>query len=134
MSDGRRTNSGPSLIERLRAWFQYDPSDLVRAGAFQKDTAEAADALEAAKLLGPARMVLDRCAEGMPGCREEAAQMGQRIVDIIGHPVTDEPPHALVVVDAARRLIELVEQSEADGAAITQAHLDLKAALARTMS
>lgn len=56
------------------------------------------DAAEAIRLLGPARMVLDRCAEGVadPG---EAADMAQRIVDLIGHPVTDEPPHALVLID-----------------------------------
>lgn len=55
------------------------------------------DAHEAVRLLGPARMVLDRVAEGVaaPG---EAADMAQRIVDLIGHRVTDEPPHALVLI------------------------------------
>lgn len=50
------------------------------------------------RLLGAARMVLDRCAEGVaaPG---EAADMAQRIVDLIGHSVTDEPPHALLLID-----------------------------------
>jgi len=71
-----------------------------------------------ARLLGPARMVLDRCAEAVakPG---EAADMAQRIVDLIGHRVTDEPPHALVelewlrneVEDLRRRLAESVPRS-----------------------
>lgn len=50
------------------------------------------------QLLGPARMVLDRYADtlgdspGLPGA--SAADMAQRIVDWIGHPVTDEPAWA----------------------------------------
>lgn len=52
----------------------------------------------ALRLLGPARMVLDQVAvilgehPGQPGY--EAAEMAQRIVDWIGHPVTDEPAWA----------------------------------------
>jgi hypothetical protein len=47
------------------------------------------------RLLGPARMILDRCAqENTPCARDEAADMAQRIVDWIGHPVTDEPAWA----------------------------------------
>lgn len=67
------------------------------------------DAAEAIRLLGPARMVLDRCAEGVADTGE-AADMAQRIVDIIGHPVTDEPPHALVLIEElADAISEAVE-------------------------
>lgn len=58
-----------------------------------------------ARLLGPARMVLDRCAEGVAN-PSEAADMAQRIVDLIGHPVTDEPPHALVELDRLRTVAD----------------------------
>lgn len=58
---------------------------------------------DAARLLGSARMVLDRCAETqIGGCRAEAAAMAQQIVDLIGHSVTDEPPHALVELERLR--------------------------------
>jgi hypothetical protein len=58
-----------------------------------------------ARMLSAARMVLDRIAEGLDG-RDEAAAMAQRIVDLTGHQVTDEPPHALV------RLAELEAEVE----------------------
>jgi hypothetical protein len=48
-------------------------------------------------LLGPARYVLDRCAmRENPANPDstEAGRMAQRIVDAIGHPVTDTPPVA----------------------------------------
>lgn len=72
-----------------------------------------------ARLLGPARMVLDRCAElSGPAVQAEAADMAQRIVDLIGHPVTDEPPHALVERDRLRdeveRLREELRRAESD--------------------
>lgn len=63
-----------------------------------------------ARLLGPARMVLDRCAELAPGYQAEAADMAQRIVDLIGHPVTDEPPHALVERDELRSEVERLRE------------------------
>lgn len=47
------------------------------------------------RLLGAARMVLDLIADGDPArwehARQEAGDIAQRIVDEIGHPVTDEP-------------------------------------------
>ena len=52
--------------------------------------ATGAGSLDAERLLGPARMVLDRIAVAYGD--EEAERMAQRIVDVIGHPVTDEPP------------------------------------------
>lgn len=67
---------------------------------------EAADLGDAAKLLGPARIVLDRCAEGLPGAEVEAADMAQRIVDLIGHSSTDEPPHALVELEQLRTVAD----------------------------
>lgn len=79
---------------------KVSPSSLIR-----EDDPAAADLADAAKLLGPARMVLDRCAEDVLGCQAEAADMAQRIVDLIGHSVTDEPPHALVELDRLRRLV-----------------------------
>lgn len=71
----------------------------------QNDDVTPAELADAVVLLGPARMVLDRCAEGRPGSRDEAATMAQRIVDMIGHGVTDEPPHALVERDEAIDLL-----------------------------
>lgn len=59
---------------------------------------------DAARLLGPARRVLDRVAEGEV-TRAECADMAQRIVDLIGHPVTDEPPHALVELERLRAIV-----------------------------
>jgi hypothetical protein len=53
------------------------------------------------RLLGPARMVLDRCAQQVPGSADEAADMAQRIVDWIGHPVTDEPAWATLPCQAS---------------------------------
>jgi hypothetical protein len=60
------------------------------------------------RLLGPARMVLDRCAEGEPGCAADAAVMAQRIVDWIGHEVTDEPPTAADLQAEVYRLQHLL--------------------------
>jgi len=62
-----------------------------------------------ARLLGPARMVLDRAAEGTAQANE-CVNMAQRIVDLIGHPVTDEPPHALVELDALRTEVERLRE------------------------
>lgn len=68
-----------------------------------------------ARLLGPVRMVLDRCAlNGGDQERQDAADMAQRIVDLIGHPVTDEPPHALVERDALRAEVERLSGILAD--------------------
>jgi hypothetical protein len=61
------------------------------------------------RLLGPARRVLDRCAEDASSdARAEAATMAQRIVDWIGHTVTDEPARAADLraeVERLRRLL-----------------------------
>lgn len=65
---------------------------------------------DAARLLGPARMVLDRAAEGVAS-REECADLAQRIVDLIGHPVTDEPPHALVRLAAAEAALTNIREA-----------------------
>jgi hypothetical protein len=59
------------------------------------------------RLLGYARMVLDlvaACDESRwPQARTEAADLAQRIVDEIGHPVTDEPALAPPVRDLVAR-------------------------------
>ena len=52
-------------------------------------------------LLSGSRMTLDGIAEGREGPTEAAAQ-AQRIVDHIGHRLTDEPPHTLVENDELR--------------------------------
>lgn len=77
---------------------------------------DADDLADVGRLLGPARMVLDACAEDRPGHQAEAADMAQRIVDLIGHSVTDEPPHALVelaklraAMDAMRDFVDTCE-------------------------
>ena len=46
-------------------------------------------------LLASARMVLDRVAQGHDE-RLAAEAVANRIVDVIGHDTTDEPPHLLV--------------------------------------
>ena len=56
---------------------------------------------DARRYLNAARVVLDRVAEGEAD-RSVAAVMAQRIVDVIGHSVTDEPPHLLVELDRLR--------------------------------
>lgn len=71
--------------------------------------AVARDEADAARLLGPARMVLDRAAEGQ-ATREECARMAQRIVDLIGHPATDEPPHAIVERDQLRAALAEIRE------------------------
>ena len=60
---------------------------------------------DAMHLLGAARMVLDRVAEGHDE-RDSAAKLAQRIVDLIGHSVTDEPPHLLLSVEDMLRYAE----------------------------
>lgn len=74
----------------------------------QHDDVPPEELADAVALLGPARLVLDRCAERRPGCADEAARMAQRIVDVIGHGVTDEPPHALVERDELRAMLKQV--------------------------
>lgn len=50
-------------------------------------------------LLSAARMVLDRVAEGHDE-RQGAAKVAQRIVDVIGHSVTDEQPARTISIPA----------------------------------
>lgn len=77
-----------------------------------------AEVADHGRLLGAARMVLDRIAERRDG-PAEAADMARRIVDITGHSVTDEPPHVVVERDALRRAAELalplLKQAEQSG-------------------
>jgi len=83
---------------------------------------------DATRLLGVARMALGRAAvyptptHSADAIRKECADVAQRIVDLIGHPVTDEPPHVLVERDELRAEVEQlraeVEQlREGDGRA-----------------
>lgn len=57
---------------------------------------------DATRLLSAARRVLDAAAMGEDGSREQCCLMAQRIVDVIGHSVTDEPPHLLIELDRLR--------------------------------
>lgn len=69
------------------------------------ENAELRPLADAARLLGPARRLLDEVADQDDTFDAEldrrCGEMAQRIVDLIGHPVTDEPPHALVRLNAA---------------------------------
>lgn len=60
-------------------------------------------------LLRGSRLTLDAIAEGREG-PEHAAAQAQRIVDHLGHDVTDEPPHTLVENE---RLVGELERSNA---------------------
>jgi len=55
------------------------------------DEAKQSLPIEQRRLLAISRMVFDGIAEGRPFTRDEAADLAQRIVDEIGHSVTDEP-------------------------------------------
>jgi hypothetical protein len=68
----------------------------LKAAEQRAETAEALCAeqelsIEKLRLLAISRMVFDRIAEGEPLGRDDAADLAQRIVDEIGHSVTDEP-------------------------------------------
>jgi len=65
-------------------------------------------------LLSAARMVLDRVAEGSDVTRSEAGMLAQRIVDVIGHSTTDEPPHLLLSVEDTLRYADAHRISHAD--------------------
>jgi hypothetical protein len=55
-------------------------------------------------LLHGSRLTLDAIANGREGADHAAAQ-AQRIVDHLGHRVTDEPPHTLVENDRLREAL-----------------------------
>lgn len=113
-----RELTNPTLTDELRALTQltdHFPDDRVEGRrvkaliaalrASREQVEQLKELADFARLLGPTRMVLDRCALNKPGCDEEAADMAQRIVDLIGHPITDEPPHALVERDELREQV-----------------------------
>lgn len=96
------------------------PEPLCSPGVVQDLQAER-DALKAAneqlryerRLLGWARMTLDLVAAGdhtrWEQARREAKDIAQRIVDEIGHPVTDEPalgPSFRAAIDRTREAME----------------------------
>lgn len=97
----------PGMVEYARLCVDRLTADLQATRAEVERLTELADF---ARLLGPARMVLDRVAaqawDDEESIRQECADMAQRIVDLIGHPVTDEPPHAIVERDALRAEVE----------------------------
>lgn len=98
-----------------RRWWPCPEAKLIAALRVSREEVERLRELaDFARLLGPARMVLDRCAmNGGDQERQDAADMAQRIVDLIGHPVTDEPPHALVERDSLRAEVERLRQDRA---------------------
>lgn len=63
-------------------------------------------------LLRNARMVLDRVAQGHDE-RLAAEAVANRIVDVIGHAVTDEPPHLLAAAS------DLVNYTDAHRVSVT---------------
>ena len=67
----------------------------------------ATDAIDSAAmhLLASARMVLDRVAQGHDE-RLAADALANRIVDVIGHSVTDEPPRLLLSAEDMLRYAE----------------------------
>lgn len=98
---------------------QYAHAAILAAGSKAAIQALQERADDAYRLLGPARMVLDLFAEGR-GEYQEAADMAQRIVDVIGHPVTDEPPHAVVRAEKAEAaLVAATSREEALREALT---------------
>lgn len=76
------------------------------------DKAEQTLPIEQRRLLSISRMVFDHIAEGRPVLtREEAADLAQRIVDEIGHSVTEEPalgPTFRVEIDQLKATIDRV--------------------------
>ncbi|MFD9947694.1 hypothetical protein ACFWYW_46490 [Nonomuraea sp. NPDC059023] len=77
------------------------------------------------RLLGTARMVLDLVAAGDPSrwdqARKEAESLAQRIVDEIGHPVTDEPalsPGYRTQLDQSEARIEHLTTGPAEPATV----------------
>ena len=125
MADTSMTDHAPLTDEELAEWSQYH----VAASAQRQicrvcgrrwpcaparliaEVGRLRELADFARLLGPARMVLDRCAMLAPGFQAEAGDMAQRIVDLIGHPVTDEPPHALVERDELRAEVERLQRT-----------------------
>jgi hypothetical protein len=90
-----------SSMRAPRDQAQYDPFADPRTAA----RAEVEQLTNLTRLLGPARRVLDRCAEDASSeARAEAAVMAQRIVDWIGHSVTDEPARAADLAAEVERL------------------------------
>lgn len=71
------------------------------AGLLAERDAAAVELADLRWLARGSRLTLDNIAEGREGATEAAAQ-AQRIVDHIGHRVTDEPPHTLVENDRLR--------------------------------
>lgn len=81
-------------------------------------------------LLRGSRMTLDAIAEGREGVEHAAAQ-AQRIVDHLGHAVTDEPPHTLV---ENARLAEELDRSNALRDILLDAVREARAEVARLRS
>ncbi len=70
--------------------------------------------IEQRRLLAISRMVFDGIAEGHPFTRDEAADLAQRIVDEIGHSVTDEPALGPSFRVEIERLQDLISRMRAD--------------------
>jgi hypothetical protein len=113
-----------AIRERLvaaRAWANTDPYvETIPANVaehFDQDMPALLAELEQLRyerrLLGAARWILDLVAEGTPpqwdAIRASAADVAQRIVDEIGHPVTDEPA---LGPDMRKRIDELTAERD----------------------
>lgn len=98
-SPGMREQAGELLAALEAEGWVCAAADLVEA---HRDAPPLADLLW---LLHGSRMTLDAIATGREGWKEAAAQ-AQRIVDHLGHAVTDEPPHTLVENDQLRERLQ----------------------------
>ncbi len=81
---------------------------------FLVDEAHQSLPIEQRRLLAISRMVFDGIAEGHPFTRDEAADLAQRIVDEIGHSVTDEPALGPSFRVEIERLQDLISRMRAD--------------------
>jgi uncharacterized protein (DUF1778 family) len=78
------------------------------------DEAQESLPIEQRRLLAISRMVFDRHAEGDTLSRDDAADLAQRIVDEIGHSVTEEPALGPSFRVEIRRLQDLISRMRAD--------------------
>lgn len=77
-------------LAEARSELQKQDAELRRLHTLFDETAQSLP-IEQRRLLSISRMVFDRHAEGDTLGRDDAADLAQRIVDEIGHSVTEEP-------------------------------------------
>lgn len=111
-ADGRRQHNQRLEDELATRTAQLELRDAeIRRLRTLVDKAEQTLPIEQRRLLSISRMVFDHIAAGRPITRDEAADLAQRIVDEIGHSVTDEPalgPNFRVEIDQLNATIARV--------------------------